>query len=291
MKAGEDKNDVLWKLLHHMVNLEALELYSYDPYLKYDPTPLDGAPLPLPRLRFAKSWGYFPREFVRSVVVGFAPTLERLELGLLDRPDDRPDASVFNINTPSPLGFLPSHQRAAGDTLDQGTSAPISFPKLKHLHLSKPSEGTTDTLSRLYVFYSPEARSACADDWRGLLTGAEKTVETLVLEHRLSFNKGLIYRGELSREVSRNHSRGSDESFFANTVVPLLLSNEGTFKQLREIYLYGVYIDPTKSMVDREKLVDLCQRRGVKCERREGWVCTFDEFDGRTSDWNVCRDL
>lgn len=82
--AGND--DLMWNLCPHMVNLEVLELHAEWPGAQYKPTPFDGNLPILSRLRFAKLFGYIPQDFARYVVLGSAPTLERLELGLLDRP-------------------------------------------------------------------------------------------------------------------------------------------------------------------------------------------------------------
>lgn len=101
---GENKgnNDLLWNLFPHMVNLETLELHAEWLGQHYDPTPFDGKLPTPPRLRFAKLFGHFAQEFARYVVLGSAPTLKRLELGLLVRPvsedwQDRPD-----LNAPLP---------------------------------------------------------------------------------------------------------------------------------------------------------------------------------------------
>lgn len=86
--AGSNKGteDLMWNLFPYMINIESLELHIEWPGQQYQPTPFDGTLPPLPRLRFAKLFGHLPPDFARYVVLGSALTLERLELGLLDRP-------------------------------------------------------------------------------------------------------------------------------------------------------------------------------------------------------------
>lgn len=354
----EDNNlgndDLMWNLFPHMVNLEVLELHAEWPGPKYKPTPFDGNLPILSRLRFAKLFGYIPRDFARYVILGSAPTLERLELGLLDRPisqdwredwrdDDyegnrplpservdrkmsaghRPDQSVGADGEVEDGGDFDRVNEEDGDhssnadsdgNSDDGSSdygslngedhlAPrplavfirnsnssasgssrqmsVSFGKLKHLYLCKPVEAVEMDFFPEEVVYSSRARMACAYDWALILCGAKETLETLVLEHRTCvpfFDPDLP-----SASIVKQGSNGWDESYFVNTIVPILLTEHGGFERLRRISLHGILVGYTSSLKERDGLVALCQQRNIKCEGHLGTVCEFTRYDG--SSW------
>ena len=76
-------NSTAWALFPHFSNLESLELHGVSDNYDLD---VDVGLQPLKKLRFLKLFAYVPRNFARYAMVGSAATLERLELGLLDRP-------------------------------------------------------------------------------------------------------------------------------------------------------------------------------------------------------------
>lgn len=103
-----------------MINLEILELHAEWPGAQYEPTPFDGNLPILSRLRFAKLFGYIPQDFARYVILGSALTLERLELGLLDRPVSQYWRKNQGANCP-----LPSERVDRGMSVDHRFSQSV----------------------------------------------------------------------------------------------------------------------------------------------------------------------
>lgn len=345
--SNEGTDDLMWNLFPHMANLEILELHAEWPGQQYQPVPFDGTLPPLPRLRFAKLFGHFPRDFARYVVLGSASTLERLELGLLDRPvssywrnrvvqnqplpservdrrvsvDDQaghcggagggvldsegldmdnddddgnyndsinecdPDGDsssdygsldgkeTFDYIAPRPLGIVPRDHNSTSGSEQQ---MPVTFPKLKHLYLCKPTEGETEKM--IYqMLYSSRARIACTYDWEVLIRGAKETLETLVLEHRTCALCPVEYCVPNSLVV-RLHSHRFDEQYFSQVIFPML-KNEG-FEKLSRVSLYGIFVGEYSSSKYKKKLVSLCRRRNIQCEGHFGTVCQFEQSDG-----------
>jgi hypothetical protein len=185
---------------------------------------------PLPNLRIANLSGYVPRHIVRYVVVGSAPTLERLELALLNAPigsklmgderanvphpfrrqrpfrrseeeeeqqqqedteyddDSSSDDSDLEeeIPAPRPLTFLSVHNSSSSRAT--ATPAPLAWPRLRHLSLSKPSAPYPDDDNPYMGMRDPRcskrAEAASLRDWALLLRAAAPGLEVLVLEHR-----------------------------------------------------------------------------------------------------------
>lgn len=286
-----------WKLFTHMVNLEALELHVA--YLKDDlekETTEADFDHPLPKLRFVELFGHVPRYFARYAVLGSAATLERVELGLLNRPiytclagdardqmlprdlvkaakdsanDDNDDddddyGSLYEeCVPPRPLGFLTKQDLPR-------------FPKLSHLHLCKPSIGDPEECSK-ETSYSTRAQAASLADWVGLIRAVESTVEVLVLEHFYCLER--IEGDCMSKwEYIKYNSAGPDEKGFTETILPLL--REMKAPKLHKLCLYGVYTGENSSEEGEAQVISLCGQRGWECDARLGRTSWFDDDNG-----------
>lgn len=205
-----------WDVFAHLINLERLELHgAWEEELEDDEGNDDeddkkkekfggwaSAP-PLPRLRSATLYGYLPRNLVRYVLRS-APTLERLELGVLDEPKgsldgDDDDDSYWGAEyapsdgvsyAPRPLALyldeegmgheVEEEKGEVGEEMgvyESGSNEVlknIKFPNLKYLHLCKPSECRPSRYNgyESSIKYSYAAEEGSTRDWELLVRAA-----------------------------------------------------------------------------------------------------------------------
>lgn len=158
---------------------------------KSDSAPTTPPPAPLPNLRIAKLSGYVPRHIVRYVALGSAPTLERLELAVLDEPvpaaaiearsRTRQGRPAGRCVVPRALAFTSADPESESDPGPAAAPA-LSFPRLRHLHLSRPSPPQPPGLGGLVGLEvsweercSRRAEAASLRDWARILAAVQAT--------------------------------------------------------------------------------------------------------------------
>lgn len=296
-----------WDMFPYFINLETLDL-SCDSYVSHDfPVLIESETLPLPNLRFVSLFGYIPREFARWALRA-GPTLERIELGMLDRPISGtiayersnyplPEDKVLNSdgdpessNEDSDYGSLDAEgvcPRPLGSFMpDSESTRNAVFPLLKHLYLSQPSLCDYTDSVREYG-WSSRAEAACLADWKELLLASSSTLEVLVLEQRPCAED--IERDSYSAAefvLSNKAGVGSEK------LVEMILecpSTESSFPHLKKVYLWGIAVGTQDgcsiSRIPRDttpgsKLMWFLQERGVACEARIGRWTVFEEANG-----------
>ncbi|KAL6915675.1 hypothetical protein FSST1_007170 [Fusarium sambucinum] len=314
----------VWGLLPYMTNLESLEIHGSSLYGGgRTGDPLEQLEGPTPRLRFAKLSGYVPRA-VAEWVLKTGDTLERLELGMLDRPissshdsnphfaplpheklkkekDDDEDIEAGSDDSdddesdwgslrgeaviPRPLGgFLTSFQ-------DQDKE--LKLPKLTHLYLFQPAESDYENSCHEYT-WSKRAEKACHSDWRQILQASLPTLKTLVLEQRPAAdyieNDGLTEMEWMENRTSPAASKNLLE------MVGAVLEADKSQGLLECVYLYGIFVglleedegipDPAEAA---GRFMQFLQGCGVECEARVGQWCFFNYDDGKAM-WDACCD-
>lgn len=312
----------VWELFPFFTRLEVLELYGDAIYESEYEELLQAVTAPqLPTLRHAKLFGYIPRPFANWILRS-AATLQRLELGLLDRPISSRNrhASPFrplpeeNLSLvadddnsyeesdygsldgdyviPRPLGqFLPTSAIRS-----DGSQAEYSLPELKYLHLCQPAKGKSDD-TMLEYSWSTRADEACLMDWRQLLLASSQTVEVLVLEQR---SATACAEDDSNAEFMRWNEKGIGSKALVNMIEGVLSSSE-TFPMLRTVYLFGISVGldaegnemkHNVEIVPGYRLMQHLKRLDIACEARLGTWCKFDEYSGCTwwSDWAADPD-
>ncbi|KAL2693678.1 hypothetical protein Neosp_000239 [[Neocosmospora] mangrovei] len=244
-----EAEDKIWDLLPYFVNLEALELHGR--WDESEQITYEIRSPPLAKLRFAKLLGYIPQAGARWILRS-GPTLERLELGMLDWPtratewsdageSDRDFASLSEENLdeddenrvqafPRPLsGFLP----------EEGVSLPI----LQHLYLCSPAhrKHTDDAQNE---GWPTEAEEDSSEDWRSILKASHWTLQTLVLEHKVTIlNSEAEARGEeeCMRDLHTNND-GGGSSKLAEVLETAGVYRVEWFPELTHVYFYGIVL-------------------------------------------------
>ncbi|KAI9166390.1 hypothetical protein HJFPF1_02491 [Paramyrothecium foliicola] len=291
----------VWNLLPFFSNLETLELHGFS-FDGQEHDELSTAP-PLEYLRFAKLWAFIPRT-VAAWVLRAGLTLERLEIGMLDRPigdhgpysrplpeenladgDDESDYGSLGEESviPRPLGgFLPSSGNHREDQL--------LLPKLKHMHLCQPAQSSSDTLE---YSWSSRAEAACFADWKKLLVASSKTLETLVLDQRPG--AGYIEADGLSETEFMLEHRGDHRSLIKMVEKTMLESQ--AFDHLKKVYLYGLDVGVNERgafshETPSSKFMQSLKSSGIHSEARLGTWCFYEEFEGSVhwANWNADDD-
>ncbi|KAK6064216.1 hypothetical protein SCUP234_13101 [Seiridium cupressi] len=294
-----DRLEFTWNIFPLMTNLERLELHGgWKPYHDGEGRSFDESAAPLASLRDAKLFGYLPASFVRYILRS-APTLERLELGVLDAPvgcNLKADGSREN----PPPGWKPRSERDEEDDdnsddddslngeqiaprplpLFPGDTEVPAFPRLKHIRLCKPSECNPDHFDAMFgeVVYSKRAEDASLSDWCRLLAAVQGTVETLVLEHRVAAEY-IEGDGMGEREFIEECSGGPANDHFMERIVPVL--DKHAFPHLREVYIVGILV--SAGAAERRRWVTkFYGDYGVQCRFLYGKWCYFDGSPGVT---------
>ncbi|RTE78609.1 hypothetical protein BHE90_006938 [Fusarium euwallaceae] len=291
-----DTGDKIWNILPYCVNLEVLELNAR--WDEVDQRTNEVRLPPLPKLRFAKLLGYIPRAGARWILRS-GPTLERLELGMLDRPIqtslwfDRdlaplPEENLAGPNEAPDYGSLNCelvHPRPLGGFLPEEG---VSLPLLQHLYLCS-------TAHRKHTYYaedegwSSRAEEASAQDWIDILMASRQTLETLVLEHKLTIPESETEdRGEeeIMRDFHTNND-GGGSSKLADVLEAVAIHDTEEFPELTHVYFYGIVVSKgLDSSPSEERPVGRVMKRlgeeGVTCEARRGQWLTFVDDDGWT---------
>ncbi|KAF7554799.1 hypothetical protein G7Z17_g2670 [Cylindrodendrum hubeiense] len=313
----DSSSTCVWSLLPHFTNLEALQLHGqcWHDLIDEESIPEISAP-PIPKLRFAKLSAYIPRTVAKWVIFRCGMTLERLELGLLDRPisdercgdpkfpplprdavddsdasDEESDyGSVTGMRViPRPLGgFLPAKNDPGSEaqSCDSEETFELLLPRLKHLHLSRPSEkinpGSRASYNPIDYSWSSRADEASLADWRRILQASSNTLEVLVLEQRPGAVE-IEADSVNSPEYMRSDEAGLGSKLLIDMLEELLEQEDG-FRALRCVYLYGIPVGKSHGKpsehVPGGRLMRLLERRNVTCEARLGSWCYFDDYTG-----------
>ncbi|KAH7147164.1 hypothetical protein B0J13DRAFT_665337 [Dactylonectria estremocensis] len=281
----------VWKLLPYFTNLEVVELHGafVDGFLELQ---LQGPCLT--HLRFAKLFGYVPRD-VATWILRSSTALERLELGLLDRPisdhrihdpefpplpedklgeDDDGNSDYGSLDDefviPRPLG---------GIFLDED----ITFPALRVLHLCQPRG--MDCYRRITEYsWSSRAETASLIDWRYLLLASSKLLETLVLQQRPGAED--IEGDSLNSVEFLQLDKTGVGSKELVEMLEGILFQDAAFPALRNVYLNGITVgqdadqNPSASVPGGRFMLRL-KGRNIRCEARLGTWTRFHSIDGR----------
>ncbi|QPC71816.1 hypothetical protein HYE68_002568 [Fusarium pseudograminearum] len=264
----------VWELLPYMTNLESLELHGieYHYHMEKAEEPVQEIKGPTPRLRFAKLSGYMV-----AAVLKAGATLERLELGMLDRPisayhssdpaylplphekikkekdddnreadsDDNDDeADSDSDESESDWGSLKGDAiipRPLGGYLPSNHNE-LKLPKLTHLHLYQPSESDYEDSCHVYN-WSTRAEKACHSDWRQILQASLPTLKTFVLEQRPTADVMDVHYNPID-EKGWMESRTIPEASLnlLNMVKEVLEEADKSQVSLQRVYLYGIYV-------------------------------------------------
>ncbi|KAK7432254.1 hypothetical protein QQZ08_001199 [Neonectria magnoliae] len=290
--ADEADNPIpVWYLLPYFTNLETLELHGDWHITEETGSDIEGPPLA--KLRFAKLHAYLPRA-VGTYVLRSGAILERLELGMLDRPISTNLAYNSHFRPEENLGKDgdSDYGSLSGDAViprpqgDFFPSSPVSLPNLRHLYLCKASKS-----GQLHTAYdytlSSRAERAALETWREILLTSSPTLETLVLDHRpgAEYIENDTYT---EAEYLREEKSGSGDVALVAMIEGVLFEKDA-FPKLRQVYLNGLVVSHTSDggpldLVPGGRLMRRLQQRKVKCEARLGRWCFFDHDHGAT-DW------
>ncbi|KAJ4267247.1 hypothetical protein NW762_003350 [Fusarium torreyae] len=305
----------VWHLLPYFSNLETLEIHGDSFYSQESEEPVSEIKGPTPRLRFAKLSGYLPRA-VPAWVLKAGETLERLELGMLDRPistnlSNDPEFTPLPEEKRPPKEKLDSDDdewvyenddddeksdwgslfeecvipRPLGGYLSSYSNASFVLPKLKHLSLCQPAESYYHDSCRDYS-WSSRAEAACLDDWGTILRASITTLETLVLEQRpaAEYIEG---DGYSETDWMEENTAPSASGSLLGKVQRIISAGEGP-KALKSVYLYGIAAwqdedgTPYRELPSG-RLMHFLKDLGIKCQVRFGQWCYFDNGPGTTS--------
>ncbi|KAF5009388.1 hypothetical protein FDECE_4379 [Fusarium decemcellulare] len=257
-----------FNLLVHFTNLETLELkILYDIEERHkDPYTADIESPPLPKLRFAKMFGYIPYRFVKWVL-GSTSTLERIEVGILD-------SSMLTYSGFLHRGWLDSQRLA--NFIPNGLE---TFPRLRHLHLCQPSSVESHYYDAYCIWgctWSSHAERKSLEAWRRVLEASKPTLMTLVLEQR----PGICYMDHTPWRSMMNFSSGSGSKALVDMLESTIL-NKQEFPALEKVYLYGIVVHqgPDGKPVEDTpggRLMRSLEQQGVACEARLGTWTWYD---------------
>lgn len=236
-------------------------------------------------------FGHIPPEVARWVLTG-GNTLERLELGLLDRPISthrNPPLPEENLNrdadddAASDYGSLCAQAvipRPLGGILPEDTA--VGLPNLKVLYLCSPAD-TPRPDSFMDYSFSSRAEESSLSDWRRLIIASEQTLETLVLEHRPGAEN--IEGGGFGPPDYLAQNKDGRINAALVEMVETLLERQDSFPALEMVYLYGFAVgeDPDDSPDENThggRLMHGLKAHGVRCEARRGTWCQFEADSG-----------
>ncbi|KAK7409254.1 hypothetical protein QQX98_008564 [Neonectria punicea] len=278
----------VWYLLPYFTNLETLELHGDWDITEETGSDIEGPPLA--KLRFAKLHAYLPRA-VGTYILRSGAVLERLELGMLDRPistnlannpDFRPEENLGEDGD-SDYGSLSGEAVIPRPQGDFFPSSPVSLPNLRHLYLCKASK--SGQLHPAYEYtLSSRAERAALETWREILLTSSQTLETLVLDHRPGAER--IENDAYTEAEYLQEASGSGDVALV-TMIEGVLFEKDAFPKLRQVYLNGLVVSHTSNgepldLVPSGRLMRRLQQRKIKCEARLGRWCFFDSDYGST---------
>ncbi|KAI8677367.1 F-box domain-containing protein [Fusarium sp. Ph1] len=297
--------DKVWDILPYFSNLEALELYGR--WDRIDQVTPEVDHPPLAKLRFAKLLGYIPRAGARWILRS-GPTLDRLELGMLDRPiatplcPDRvpaplPEENLAGDDESSDYGSLSAENtfpRPLGGFLPEGG---ISMPILRHLYLCS-SAHVEDNPWESWSAWSSRAEEASCQDWMGILMASRRTLQTLVLEHKLTLLHIALdtwCESDCLRHFHENND-GAVSSKLAEVLEAVGVHKGEEFPELTRVYFYGIVVSKNLDSRPSEerpagRVMKWLGQRGVRCEARRGqWSIYEDHGWVDWADWDACSD-
>lgn len=297
----------IWDLLPYFSNLEALELHGRCEEVDEVTPKVDHAPLS--KLRFAELLGYLPRAGARWILRS-GPTLEWLELGMLDRPIEPvstdgtrdlaplPEENLAGDDESSYYGSLDCEQiypRPLGGFLpDEG----LSMPNLRHLYLCAPAHRDETSYAQC-VGWSSRAEEASYADWMDILVASRRTLQTLVLEHRPTVPdiETESWGEEDCMRWFHKENDGAGSSKLVAVLEAVGVDKVDEFPELSHVYLYGIVVSKHLERRPAEerpagRLMQRLEKRNVKCEARRGKWFTFEESEGWTkwAEWDGRSD-
>lgn len=156
------------------------------------------------------------------------------------------------------------------------------MPNLKHLSLHQPY-GKDYQGHGLYHRWSKPAEEAYLTDWRRIIWASNQTLETLVLEQQPGAERETDDDEEV-RFLLEDKDGLQSQSLLE--MVEQLLAHEGSFPELRRVFLYGIAVGeesggkPSHCTPGGRFMQFLERRGGISCEARLGKWCQFDYADG-----------
>ncbi|KAG4286005.1 hypothetical protein FPRO06_07265 [Fusarium proliferatum] len=298
-----------WRILSYFTNVKALELYEDSSYFDQDAhRSFCPSATVLTKLCHVKLDGSIPLAVAKWILESCS-TVERLELGLLDKPiesratmeDDFPrfpediysppeDPTYGRLRgwavIPRPLsGFLPFHKDATSLTL----------PRLRHLHLCQPSQSNLSARMVNY-FWSTSAEVSAHKDWENILQASRETLETLSVEQQIG-----IEHGDGAVDDAEGFFRSDQDGLGSKRLMNMLerALTERKFSALKRVYLKGIVVGSKErgepiGDVPGGRFMRFLEKKGIACEARLGEGYWFDgddgtgppaEWDARDDDW------
>ncbi|KAJ3540267.1 hypothetical protein NM208_g5144 [Fusarium decemcellulare] len=270
----------IFNLLPHFTNLETFELdISCDIRMDMGPYTYKAAfeSPALPKLRFAKMFGYLPYQLVKWIL-GSTSTLERVEVGILDR-------STLTYSGFLHRGWLDPERMP--DFIPSGLEV---LPRLRHLHLCQPSSNESRDDDDYQGFgmntctWSSHAEGVSLEAWRRVLEASKQTLEILVLEQRPEID----CQDDTPWRSMMNLSSGSGSKALVDMLESTILDKED-FPVLRKVYLYGIVVrqGPDGKPMENTpggRLMRRLEQRGVACEARFGTWTWYNYMQG-SAEW------
>jgi hypothetical protein len=294
----------LWQILPYFTNVKALELYGdplyFDQHAHRSFCP--SSPI-LTKLRYVKLEGSIPTAVAKWILESCS-SVERLELGLLDKPresratleDDFPrlpediysppdDPTYGRLRgwavIPRPLsGYVPFHKDAP----------PFRLSRLRHLHLWQPSQSYLSARMVSY-FWSTSAEVSAHKDWENVLQASCETLETLSVEQRIGIEHGDGAVDD-AEGFFRSDQDGHGSERLMNMLERALTARE--FPALKRVYLKGIVVGSKRrgepiGDVPGGRFMRFLENQGIACEARLGEGLWFDGEEG-TAEWDASDD-
>ncbi|KAL7765774.1 hypothetical protein ACKLNR_003690 [Fusarium oxysporum f. sp. zingiberi] len=296
-----------WQILPYFTKVRALELYGDSSYFDQNEhrSFCPSAPT-LSKLRYVKLDGSIPTDVAKWILESCS-TVERLELGLLDKPiesratmeDDFPrlpediysppeDPTYGRLwgwaVIPRPLsGFLPFHKDATS----------LGLPRLRHLYLCQPSQSNLSARMVSY-FWSTSAEVSAHKDWENILQASCETLETLSVEQQIG-----IEHGDGAVDDAEGFFRSDQDGLGSERLMDMLEKalTERKFPALKRVYLKGIVVGSKErgepiGDVPGGRFMRFLQTKGITCEARlgEGYWFHGDDGMGPSAEWDARDD-
>ncbi|KAJ4275168.1 hypothetical protein NW764_010676 [Fusarium oxysporum] len=296
-----------WQILPYFTKVRALELYGDSSYFDQNEhiSFCPSAPT-LSKLRYVKLDGSIPTDVAKWILESCS-TVERLELGLLDKPiesratmeDDftrlpediysPPEDPTYGrlwgwAVIPRPLsGFLPFHKDATS----------LGLPRLRHLYLCQPSQSNLSARMVSY-FWSTSAEVSAHKDWENILQASCETLETLSVEQQSG-----IEHGDGAVDDAEGFFRSDQDGLGSERLMDMLerALTERKFPALKRVYLKGIVVGSKErgepiGDVPGGRFMRFLQTKGITCEARlgEGYWFHGDDGMGPSAEWDARDD-
>ncbi|KAF4502168.1 hypothetical protein FAGAP_1648 [Fusarium agapanthi] len=297
----------VWQILPYFTNLKTLELYGDPSYFDQEKhRSFCSSDLTLRKLRYAKLDGCIPTAVVKWILESCS-TVERLELGLLDKPIESRETMGDNFPRlpediysppedptygrlrgwaaiPRPLsGFLPCHKDAQS----------LRLPRLRHLHLCQTSQSKLSARMVSY-FWSTSAEVSAHKDWDKILQASCETLETLSVQQQIG-----IENGDGAVDDAEGFFRSDQDGLGSERLLNMLQGalTKRKFPALKRVYLKGIVVgskergEPIED-VHGGRFMRFLEKKGIASEARLGEGCWFDGDDGTgpPAEWGARDD-